>query len=56
MSPPALVSKFELVAAARWAARHLLLGRFVAGGSRWIHRVDARGAIVSQLRPGRRNG
>lgn len=49
-----LTSTADRIAAARWAARELLLGRFVAGGSRWIHRVDAKGAIVSQLAKTRR--
>lgn len=56
MSRPTLylIPDVDRIAAARWAARELVLGRFCNGPIEWTHRVDAKGAIVSEVRRTRR--
>jgi hypothetical protein len=49
-----LIPHVERIAAARWAARHLVLGRLVSNSpTSWIHREGRGGSIVSELKPQR---
>lgn len=44
-----IIAGVDRIAAARWAARELLLGRIAGAGPRgWKTRIDAKGGIVSK--------
>jgi hypothetical protein len=47
-----MIPDAELIDAARWAARHLILGRLVANSpTSWVHREGKGAGIVSELKP-----